>query len=177
MRFLFHKYATLLLAALGSAASMAAVPAVNPALLYHNYCSVCHGDRGDGQSRGSQALNPPPRNFTSAASKQELVRERIIHSISNGRPGTAMVAWKSQLNEREIAGLADYLLATFIRSGATNADNRGRDIYAKTCAVCHGDAGNGGTWTSGMALKPRDFTTTPPSALSRATMIDVVTKG
>ncbi|HEY0720884.1 MAG TPA: cytochrome c, partial [Gammaproteobacteria bacterium] len=47
----------------------------------------------------------------------------------------------------------------------------------KTCAVCHGDAGNGGTWTSGMALKPRDFTTTPPSALSRATMIDVVTKG
>ena len=24
------------------------------AVLYHNYCSVCHGDKGDGKSRRSQ---------------------------------------------------------------------------------------------------------------------------
>jgi len=174
---LHHQFiAGLVFSGLVSTSVLAAQPSINAALLYHNYCSVCHGDRGDGQSRGSQALNPSPRNFTSEASKQELVRERIIHSITNGRPGTAMVAWKAQLNDREIAALADYLLATFIKP-STASSSHGRAIYAKTCAVCHGDAGNGGTWTNGMALKPRDFTSDQSSMLSRAEMIDTVTKG
>ncbi len=176
MRLLLTISTTFLLATVSDAA-IAAQPAVNSALLYHNYCSVCHGDRGDGQSRGSQALNPPPRDFTSAASKQELVRERIIHAIGNGRPGTAMMGWKGQLNDQEIAALADYLLATFIKPATVAGNSRGRDIYATTCAVCHGDGGNGGTWTSGMALKPRDFTSQQAKALSRAGMIEVVSKG
>lgn len=177
MRLIFSFRASLILCVLASAPLHAAQQQpVNAALLYHNYCSVCHGDRGDGQSRGSQALTPPPRNFTSAESKRELVRERIVHSISNGRPGTAMVAWKAQLSEREITGLADYLLTTFIQPTSAN-HNRGRDIYAKTCAVCHGDGGNGGNWTSGMALKPRDFTSEQARTLNRAGMIETVTQG
>lgn len=152
-------------------------PAVNAALLFHNYCSVCHGDRGDGQSRGRESLQPPPRDFTSAASKQELVRQRIIHSIANGRPGTAMVAWKEQLSDKEIGALADYLLTTFIHAKGAQENPRGRAIYAQTCAVCHGDQGDGGAWTSGMALKPRDFTSDQAQGLSRTAMIDTVTKG
>lgn len=169
--------ATLLLCCLVGTSSVNAEPAANAALLYHNYCSVCHGDRGDGQSRGSQALNPPPRDFTAAAAKQELVRDRIIHAIAKGRPGTAMVGWKGQLSDKEIAALADYLLATFIKPSVSAGNSRGRDIYASTCAVCHGDAGDGGTWTSGMALKPRDFTSAQARSLSRAGMIEVVSKG
>lgn len=88
------------------------------ALLYHNYCSVCHGDRGDGRSRASGSLSTAPRDFTSAASRQALTRERIVLAITHGRPGTAMVGWKTQLAEADIAVLAEHVLERFVRGAA-----------------------------------------------------------
>ncbi len=149
----------------------------NAALLYHNYCSVCHGDRGNGQSRANMALNPSPRDFTSPAAKRELTRERIIHSISKGRPNSAMVAWESQLSEAEIAALADYLRTKFIAPEDVVSSHPGKALYEQNCAVCHGDHGSGGRWTAGMSVKPRDFTSERGRALSRETMIDAVTNG
>lgn len=84
------------------------------AVLYHNYCSVCHGDKGDGKSRAAGSLSTVPRDFTAAATRQEMTRERIVSAITHGRPGTAMVAWKSQLSEKDIAGLADYVHQRFV---------------------------------------------------------------
>jgi mono/diheme cytochrome c family protein len=94
------------------------------ALLYHNYCSVCHGDRGDGRSRATGSLSTVPRDFTSVAAKQELTRERIVLAITHGRPGTAMVAWKSQLGEADVARLADYLLERFVHAPAPADQHR-----------------------------------------------------
>ena len=101
------------------AARPAAVAATDPqaqaAALYHNYCSVCHGDKGDGRSRASGSLSTVPRDFTSDASKRELSRERIALAIAHGRPGTAMVGWKTQLSETDIQRLSDYVLNTFVQ--------------------------------------------------------------
>jgi mono/diheme cytochrome c family protein len=105
--------AALLAAAAPLHAQQPAPRAIQPDVLYHNYCSVCHGDRGDGRSRASNSLVPPPYDFTGARAKQEMNRDRIIAMVTSGKPGTAMVAWRTQLNEREIAALADYVLATF----------------------------------------------------------------
>jgi mono/diheme cytochrome c family protein len=149
----------------------------NPALLYHNYCSVCHGDKGDGNSRGRDGMNPPPRDFTGPEVKNILVRERIIASISHGRPNTAMIGWSTQLSEKEISALADYLLNRFINPQVGIAKHPGKALYEHNCAVCHGDHGNGGRWTSGMNVQPRDFTSERGRALSRDTMIDAVTHG
>jgi mono/diheme cytochrome c family protein len=91
------------------------------ATLYHNYCSVCHGDRGDGKSRASGSLSTPPRDFTSEASRRELSRERIALAIAHGRPGTAMVGWKTQLSEADIGLLADHVLAQFVQGDAATA--------------------------------------------------------
>lgn len=88
------------------------------ALLYHNYCSVCHGDRGDGRSRAAGSLSTPPRDFGSEASKRELSRARIVSAITHGRPGTAMVGWKTQLADADIAVLADYVLTRFVHAAA-----------------------------------------------------------
>jgi len=98
---------------------------IQPAVLYHNYCSVCHGDKGDGRSRASNSLSPPPYDFTSARARTEQSRERIIAFVTNGKPGTAMVSWKTQLNEREIAALADYVFSTFVQ-GAPAASTAGQ---------------------------------------------------
>jgi mono/diheme cytochrome c family protein len=105
------------LAALGAHAQGAA----DAAVLYHNYCSVCHGDRGDGKSRATGALSTLPRDFTSAASKQELTRERIALAIAHGRPGTAMVGWKTQLSPNDIERLTDYVFTRFVQGQAAPA--------------------------------------------------------
>ena len=149
----------------------------NAALLYHNYCSVCHGDRGNGKSKANMALNPPPRDFSSPASKRELTRERIIYAIAKGRPNTAMVGWESQLSEAETAALADYLLNHLINPENAVSSHPGRLLYVQSCAVCHGDHGDGGRWTSGMSVRPRDFTSERGRALQRDTMVDAVTHG
>lgn len=85
------------------------------AVLYHNYCSVCHGDKGDGQSRATGALSTPPRDFTSEASRRELTRERIAAAITHGRPGTAMTAWRSQLSAADIEALADHVYTRYVQ--------------------------------------------------------------
>jgi mono/diheme cytochrome c family protein len=147
-----------------------------PAALYHNYCSVCHGDKGDGRSRAAHALSPVPRDFTSAASRQELTRERIVLAIKHGRPGTAMVSYSTQLSARDIDRLADYVLTQFIRRDAAGR-SRGQQIYAANCSVCHGDRGEGAAWAgANMARPPRNFTTAGPE-LTREAMIAAVTHG
>lgn len=88
---------------------------IQPGLIYHNYCSVCHGDHGDGQSRAQNALVPPPRDFTAPAAAAELSRARMITSVTYGRPGTAMVGWKTQLSDKEIGAVVDYVRQTFMK--------------------------------------------------------------
>ena len=95
-----------------------AAAATDAAALYHNYCSVCHGDRGDGRSRATGALSTLPRDFTSEASKRELSKQRIALAIAHGRPGTAMVGWKTQLSEQDIERLADYVYTRFVQGQA-----------------------------------------------------------
>ena len=103
------------LAQAGAPSSQGGGSNIQPALLYHNYCSVCHGDKGDGKSRATNALSPPPYDFTSPKAKSEQSLERIIAFVTNGKPGTAMVSWKTQLNEREIAALADFVFTAFVQ--------------------------------------------------------------
>ncbi len=149
----------------------------DPAALYHNYCSVCHGDKGDGRSRAAAALVPAPRDFTSEASRRELSRERIFTAIKYGRPGTAMVAWGTQLAETDMQKLSDYVLATFVRRDQAG-DPRGRAIYAKNCAVCHGDKGEGAVWAgANMTRPPRNFSVVGPDSLTREAMLGAVAQG
>ena len=114
----------MLLAAPGLCAAPAEPPAQKPgggaqaAVLYHNYCSVCHGDKGDGRSRATGALSTLPRDFTSAESRRELSVERIAAAITHGRPGTAMVGWKTQLSSTDIQMLAEHVHQTYVQGDA-----------------------------------------------------------
>ncbi len=95
-----------------------AAAAPDAAALYHNYCSVCHGDKGDGKSRAAGSLSSMPRDFTSAEARRVLSREGIAAVIAHGRPGTAMVAWRSQLSQADIARLSDYIYDRFVMGQA-----------------------------------------------------------
>lgn len=77
--------------------------------IYMERCKVCHGNQGDGKSFAANALNPPPRNFTTPLAKKELTLKRMIDSATNGRPGTAMMPWKDNLSSEEIRAVVHYI--------------------------------------------------------------------
>lgn len=156
--------------------------------IFHNYCSVCHGDKGDGQSRAREGLDPPPRNYTTPESAVELTRERMISSVTNGRPGTAMIAWKNELSPKEIEGVVDYVRTTFMKLGNQAAlsrplpsdkllSSRGGVLYMQACVMCHGETGARPT-TGRMQPPPRDFASPAVIAeLTRKRMIISITNG
>lgn len=135
----------------------AAWAASEPAVLYHNYCSVCHGDHGDGKSRASGSLSTMPRDFTSEASKRELTRERIALAIAQGRPGTAMVGWKTQLSATDIERLADHVFTRFVQGQPA----------AAAPAVISGTRAHGG----------READSTPAAAPSTSVQVVDMTAG
>lgn len=116
---------------------------IDPALLYHNYCSVCHGDQGDGRSRARNSLVPPPADFTDPALRSRLTVDYIAAITREGKPGTAMVGWKTQLTPPESRALAGYVRAQFVEKSGDAAARRGRTLYGHHCAGCHGPTGRG----------------------------------
>lgn len=157
----------------------AAAEAIDAAALYRDHCSVCHGEGGDGNSHARQGMTPPPRDFTSPQSTQELTRERILHAIREGVPGTAMSGWKSRLGEAQITALAAWIKSRFISPVASARPTPGAEIYAAYCSVCHGDNGRGAIWASaGLSPRPADFTNPDfQASMTRDHMIQSVSYG
>jgi len=168
-----------------SSVLMAAESSVDTAGVYLKNCSICHGDKGDAQTRARSGMSPKPRDFTTAEAAMELTRERMIKSVTDGRPGTAMVGHKGRLSEKQIASLVDYIRTNFMRvpvavqGGVTEAVSLGEKVYTKNCSVCHGDTGNTAYWAkNGLNPPPRDFTSPgAQSDLTRKRMIQSVTSG
>lgn len=52
--------------------------------IYKNRCTVCHGETGKGDGAGSAALEPKPRDFTSADWQKEVTDEHLTKIIVYG---------------------------------------------------------------------------------------------
>ena len=77
--------------------------------IFFKHCKACHGNKGDGKTFAANVLNPPPKNFISEKSKNELTEKRMIESVTEGRKGTAMMPWKSRLTKQEIHVVVLYI--------------------------------------------------------------------
>jgi len=70
------------------AAEPAAEPASDPVAeaqeIYKSRCTVCHGAGGKGDGDGSAALDPKPRDFTSAEWQKEVTDEHLQKIIVYG---------------------------------------------------------------------------------------------
>ncbi|MBF0436989.1 MAG: c-type cytochrome [Magnetococcales bacterium] len=82
--------------------------------IFAQNCSVCHGDRGDKAQWAQSGLNPQPRDFTTEKARKELTRERMIFSVTFGRPDTAMPAWEKRFSKEEIEAVVDYIRGAFL---------------------------------------------------------------
>ena len=68
-------------------------------VIFSTVCARCHGI--DGKGEGQMKFTPPVADLTSAAVQQKL-DARLFKSVHDGRPDTAMGAWREALSDDEI---------------------------------------------------------------------------
>ena len=73
-------------------------------------CVSCHGPKGEGDGLLSKSLKPKPRNLVTEPLSNGPGVEKVFETLSNGRPGTAMVAFRG-LSEDERWALSYYVLS------------------------------------------------------------------
>jgi mono/diheme cytochrome c family protein len=82
--------------------------------VYTQNCAVCHGDKGNTAYWAQNGLNPPPRDFTSPLAQTTLTRDRMIHSVTHGRPGTGMMPFNKRLSTEQIAEVVSFIRFKFM---------------------------------------------------------------
>jgi mono/diheme cytochrome c family protein len=68
--------------------------------IYNQRCATCHGDKGQGGTGMKLGGGAVARSFPNIADQ--------IKVIQDGRPGTAMPAWKTVLSDDDITAVARY---------------------------------------------------------------------
>lgn len=118
------------------------------AVLYEKYCSICHGENGDGAGKFAYLMNPRPRDFTEGnfklATTQNLVPsdDDLLRTIRNGMPGSAMPPW-GQLPDTDLNALVQYVrkfhvdatratLESWVADGELNQDDVPRMLADRT---------------------------------------------
>ena len=79
--------------------------------LYEKYCMACHGPLGRGD--GGVQFDPPIADLTSSDVLTKP-NSRLLQSIHEGRPNTAMDTWKRVMSEEATRDVLAYIL-TFPR--------------------------------------------------------------
>jgi mono/diheme cytochrome c family protein len=146
-------------------------------------CMVCHGDTGRGDGPYREGLQPSPPDFSDTGLYGTMAKPLYTDAdyywrISEGLPWSAMPVWKSQYSEEDRWAVVHYVRTVFTQTEAAPellpdgedftfperykteeipeaaSFTRGRSVYLKNCAQCHGLAGDGAGWNGGY-LNPR----------------------
>lgn len=117
--------------------------------LYDAYCVVCHGGLGEGQPMGKPLTDSVANRLSDAD---------LIAVINDGRSGTGMAAWGSNLSETEILDIASYIRTLqgkpglSLSEGATGVSDdpmvlAGEQLFNGTaaCSTCHTYRDQGGS--------------------------------
>lgn len=76
--------------------------------IYEQRCMDCHGPQGRGDGIKAPFLSPRPGNLVSAATAAKPDKD-LLKIIANGRPRTAMPAWKDELSDDEQRAVLRYI--------------------------------------------------------------------
>jgi high-affinity iron transporter len=78
--------------------------------VYAANCAACHGETGRGEGPAAIGLEPPPSDLTDGLwATGDGSLSAIRNTITNGSPGTAMIAWQGTLTEAEIDAVAQHV--------------------------------------------------------------------
>ncbi|TAJ10159.1 MAG: cytochrome c [Nitrospirae bacterium] len=76
--------------------------------IFEERCASCHGLQGRGDGPQAPFLSPRPASLISAGTSVKTDAE-LFAVINNGKPRTAMPAWKDALNEQERRDVLAYI--------------------------------------------------------------------
>jgi cytochrome c oxidase cbb3-type subunit 3 len=102
--------------------------------LFSAYCTQCHGSDAGG-ARGYPNLRDDDWLH---GNKPIDIKKAILE----GRTGN-MPAWEEVLDTKEIFNVAEYVRSLSGNGGNDIVISRGKESFAKNCAVCHGADGKG----------------------------------
>ena len=77
---------------------------------YKTYCHHCHGENGDGTGHIGKGLVIKPVDLTIPDGAARFTAQNIAHVVreGSGKPGAAMIPWKTVLPEEAIKDVAVY---------------------------------------------------------------------
>ena len=76
--------------------------------IYNKTCITCHGEGGAGDGSASDELEVNPANLVSKPT-QDLSDGELFFTITNGREGTPMPAWKGGITPEDRWNLVNYI--------------------------------------------------------------------
>lgn len=129
--------------------------------LYAKHCAVCHGETGRGDGPGASLNRPLPRDFATGmppwnhlpeADRNALV-DAVLHLAQEGHARKLFEAAREEDEEmtfeearriaREKLEAGPTIPAGPATPSTPQAVERGRAVFARNCASCHGTDGRG----------------------------------
>ena len=77
-------------------------------VVFEKNCMTCHGSDGKGTGPMGPLLTPPAADYTSERTRLKTDAE-LLHTIQEGRPGTAMRSFKPWLSKQEMRDVLAYV--------------------------------------------------------------------
>jgi len=151
--------------------------------VFNTYCFICHGVNGKGDGPLAKKLAKLPADLSDNArlsKKSDRDIYRVIEGTAPHGLSKSMPSWRTAVSPAQIKGLVAYI--RYLHRGKhklTGNPEKGKAIYDRSCAVCHGDDGEGdGVLTKVFSLKPADHVNAKQmDSISNRVMVDIVTDG
>lgn len=110
-------------------------PAIRGGIVFRAYCILCHGERGDGLSRGAKLYGA---SILSLKNSSPAYIEKIIRYGGKAvGKSDFMPSWKEELSEEQLGDVIEYLAIV------KNQAMRGAVVFKTNCILCHGIKGDG----------------------------------
>lgn len=108
--------------------------------LYAQNCAPCHGELGMGDGPTVPDLPGPPTAFADPEAIWNLTPAQLFHTTKFGRLEKLMPPWRNEMDDNQIWQAVAYAWSLHTNEADTTA---GAELYAQSCAACHGAQGAG----------------------------------
>lgn len=108
--------------------------------IYQENCAPCHGVQGMADGPTAADLPSPATAFADPNAVWELSPAQLFHTTKFGRIENLMPPWQNELADTQIWQAVAY--AWSLHTSQTDAST-GAELYAQSCANCHGPQGAG----------------------------------